>query len=129
MRLRSATGSSGRLRRQRRDSHFVLVPMAAAALEQVLEWGVERIAAALAQVTGRIERDALARGLDPLPAHLRGPHRLGIRRPPAGFEQRLAAQRVHVEVLGSVMRVSPHLHVADRDLERLFAALGELVGS
>ena len=30
---------------------------------------------------------------------------------------------MHVEMLGPVMRVSPHLHVTEADLERLFNAL------
>jgi selenocysteine lyase/cysteine desulfurase len=107
-------------------SNFVLVPMAAAALEQVLDWGANVIAAALGPVTHRIEEQARARGLDPLPARLRAPHMLGIRLP-AGratrLAERLAEGNVHVEILGSVMRVSPHLHTTEEDLERLFEAL------
>ena len=107
-------------------SNFVLVPMALAALEQVLDWGVEEIAAALAPVTTQIEEGARARGLDPLPARLRSAHMLGIRLPggrATGLAERLAEENVHVEVIGSVMRVSPHLHVTEADLERLFNAL------
>jgi selenocysteine lyase/cysteine desulfurase len=106
-------------------SNFVLVPMAVAALEQVLEWGVEEIAAALGPVTASVEQEARARGLAVAPARLRAPHMLGIGLP-SDQARRWAAPRVHVEILGSVVRVSPHLHVTDRDLERLFAALGEI---
>jgi selenocysteine lyase/cysteine desulfurase len=107
-------------------SNFVLVPMAIAALEQVLDWGVDAIATALGPITTHVEQEAQARGLDPLPARLRAPHMLGVRLPkgPAtGTRERLAAQNVHVEVIESVIRVSPHLHVTEGDLERLFAAL------
>ncbi|MGH2714114.1 MAG: aminotransferase class V-fold PLP-dependent enzyme [Thermoleophilaceae bacterium] len=107
-------------------SNFVLIPMALAALEQLLEWGVERIAADLPLITGRIEAEAQARGLDALPAGERGPHLLGIRLPAergSGVRERLAAGNVFVEMLGSVLRVSPHLHATDRDVDRLFAAL------
>jgi selenocysteine lyase/cysteine desulfurase len=110
-------------------SNFVLVPMATAALEQLLDWGVEGIAAALEPVTDGIEREAAARGLEPLPAELRGPHMLGIALPAGlatGAGERLAAEGVHVEVLGSVLRVSPHLHVTDHDVERLLGALDRL---
>jgi selenocysteine lyase/cysteine desulfurase len=103
-------------------SNFILVPMAIAALEQVLDWGVEEIAATLEPVTTKIEGEARARGLDATPARLRARHMLGIGRP-AGPAGRWAAHNVHVELLGSVMRVSPHLHVTDGDLEMLFAAL------
>jgi selenocysteine lyase/cysteine desulfurase len=105
-------------------SNFVLVPMAIAALEQVLEWGVEEIAAALEPVTAKIENEARARGLDVTPARLRARHMLGLRLPTEAA-RRWAAHDVHVEILGSAMRVSPHLHVTDGDLEKLFAALGE----
>ena len=106
-------------------SNFVLVPMAIAALEQVLEWGVEEIAAALEPVTTRIEDGARARGLDVTPARLRARHMLGIGLPTEAAK-RWAAHDVHVEILGSIMRVSPHLHVRDGDLEKLFAALEEI---
>jgi selenocysteine lyase/cysteine desulfurase len=102
--------------------NFVLVPMAIAALEQLLAWGVDEIGAALAPVTARIEEETRTRGLDPVAAHLRAPHMLGIRLP-GGLAKRWAREDVHVEILGSVMRVSPHLHVTDPDLKRLFAAL------
>jgi selenocysteine lyase/cysteine desulfurase len=103
-------------------SNFVLVPMAIAALEQVLAWGVDEIADALAPVTARIEERARALDLDPVPAHLRAPHMLGIGLP-AGTAERWSAEHLHVEMLGSVTRVSPHLHVTDADLERLLEAL------
>jgi selenocysteine lyase/cysteine desulfurase len=103
-------------------SNFVLVPMAMAGLEQVLDWGVPEIAAALAPVTARIEEHARAIGLEPVPARLRAPHMLGIGLS-EGMAERWSGGDVHVEMLGSVMRVSPHLHVTDGDLEMLFAAL------
>jgi selenocysteine lyase/cysteine desulfurase len=102
-------------------SNFVLVPMAIAALEQVLDWGVDEIAAALAPVTAGIEEQARAMGLDPVPTHLRAPHMLGIGLP-AGTAERWSVEDLHVEMLGSVARVSPHLHVTDGDLGRLFEA-------
>lgn len=48
---------------------------------------------------------------------------LGIRIPDgqaAGAAQRLAQGNVHVEAIGAVMRVSPHLHVTEADLDSLF---------
>jgi selenocysteine lyase/cysteine desulfurase len=102
--------------------NFVLVPMAIAALEQVLDWGIHEIAAALAPVTARIEERARAMGLDPVPAHLRAPHMLGIGLP-ARTAERWSVEDVHVEMLGSGTRVSPHLHVTDGDVQRLCEAL------
>jgi selenocysteine lyase/cysteine desulfurase len=103
-------------------SNFILVPMAIAALEQVLAWGVEEIAAALAPITARVEEEARRRGLRAPPATLRAHHVLGIELP-SGAANHWGADKVHVEFLGSVMRVSPHLHTTDSDLEMLFDAI------
>jgi selenocysteine lyase/cysteine desulfurase len=104
---------------------FTLVPMAIAALEQLLEWQVDRIADALAIHTGRIEREAAARGLAPLPAGERGPHLLGIR--VAGststLAPTLAARGVHVGVRAGLVRVAPHLYTNGEDIDLLLDAL------
>jgi selenocysteine lyase/cysteine desulfurase len=107
-------------------SNFTLVPMAIAALRQLREWGVGNIAASLAPTTSRIEREATARGLAPLSADQRGPHMLGIRVPVgqhAAMAQLLADANVFVGVRGSSLRISPHLHTTERDIDTLFAAL------
>ena len=52
---------------------FELVPMAIAALEQLHEWQVPRVAERLAQLTNQIAAYATARGLHPLPDEQRGP--------------------------------------------------------
>ena len=44
---------------------FELMPMAIAALEQIVEWGVPRVAATLAGTTSEIARRAAGLGLDP----------------------------------------------------------------
>ena len=62
-------------------TNFELIPMAIAALEQILEWQVPRIAAALAVRTAQIARRASELGLTPIPDHERGPHMLGVRLP------------------------------------------------
>jgi selenocysteine lyase/cysteine desulfurase len=107
-------------------TNFELTPMAIAALEQLLAWGVDNTAATLARWTGRIESDARERGLDPVPAAQRGPHMLGLSVPAsirATIGEQLANANVYVGMRGPAMRVSPHLHVEDADVERLFAAL------
>ena len=107
-------------------TNFVLTPMAGAALRQLLDWGVENISAALTAITSRIEEEARRRGLDVLPPKRRGPHMLGLSLPAdrrAALGARLAEQNVFVGMRGSSTRVSPHLHVTDGDVDRLFAAL------
>jgi selenocysteine lyase/cysteine desulfurase len=107
-------------------TNFMLVPMAIAALEQVLEWSVERIGPTLAEVTATIERSARERGLEPIPAAERGPHMVGIRLPdptPGDLVSSLAQRDVHLGVRSAWLRVAPHLHTTDADVERMFTAL------
>ena len=107
-------------------TNFTLAPMAIAALEQVLEWTVPGIAGALAATTAAIERGARARSLDAIPASDRGPHIVGIRLPdprPGDLVGRLAERDVYAGVRSSWLRVAPHLHTTEADVDRLFAAL------
>jgi selenocysteine lyase/cysteine desulfurase len=106
-------------------THFETTPMAVAALRQLLDWGVPRVAATLRQTTGRIQEQVGALGLT-LTSPDRGPHMLGIRLPDAA-RQRVAAAlpraNVFAGVRGSSLRVSPHLWTTDQDIDRLADAL------
>jgi selenocysteine lyase/cysteine desulfurase len=107
-------------------SHFVLVPMARAAIGQLLEWGVAEIAATIETLTVHLANGATERGLSVAPAHLRGPHMLGLRFPdglPEGLADRLAADRIHVSIRGDSVRVSPHVYNTTADCDRLLDAL------
>jgi selenocysteine lyase/cysteine desulfurase len=109
-------------------ANFALLPGAIAALEQILAWGVEEIAATLAATTERIAARAEALGLTASPRALRAGHFLGLRFPgglPKGLPERLAASNVFVSVRGDSLRVTPHLYNDDEDAERLLAALAE----
>jgi selenocysteine lyase/cysteine desulfurase len=107
---------------------FMLAPMATAALTQIVDWGVERIAATLRPVTDRIAAEADKRGLETLPADQRGPHLIGIKVPEAALSTigaRLDAANCFTGVRGASVRVAPHLYTTDADIERLFRALDE----
>jgi selenocysteine lyase/cysteine desulfurase len=112
-------------------SHFETTPMAIAALRQLLDWEVPRVAATLRRTTGRIQEAVGAMGLT-LTSRDRGPHMLGVRLP-APARQRVAAAltraNVFAGVRGSSLRVSPHLWTTDEDVDRLVTALrGALEG-
>jgi len=111
-------------------SNFQLVPMAAAALSQVLEWGVEEIQGTLRVLTDRIARGAAELRLEVAPAAHRVGHLIGLRRR-GGYApvvaQRLAALDLHVSVRGDTLRVSPHLYNTPEDVDRLLAALAPLL--
>jgi selenocysteine lyase/cysteine desulfurase len=107
-------------------SEFVLVPMAAAGLEQVLAWGVERIARDVGTLTDRIARDAAALGCIVPDANERVRHMLGVRPRggiPPELADRLAARNVHVSIRGDVIRVSPHLYNDEGDVKRFIEAV------
>ena len=107
-------------------SQFQLLPMAVAAMRQVLDWGVDSIAGSLCVLTTRIAEQASAMGLSVAPAESRAPHYLGLAfadGPPPGLLQILRARNVHVSVRGSSVRVTPHLYNNESDIERFFEAL------
>jgi selenocysteine lyase/cysteine desulfurase len=105
---------------------FHLVPMALAALEQLLDWGVEEVAATLQARTDELAAAAGRLGVQAAPAGQRGPHMLGLglpREAAARAEPALAERRVVVGVRGASLRISPHLHNDQGDVDRLLDAL------
>ena len=107
-------------------SNFALVPVGIVGLEQLLAWGVERIAATLAAKTAAIAERAAALGIGAAPSHLRAGHYLGLRLPggaPPELPERLAEGRVFVSVRGDSLRVTPHLYNHEEDVDRLFEVL------
>src|SRR5262249_55581286 len=108
-------------------SNFALLPVAKAALEQLLEWGIDEIAATLRTMTDEIATRATALGLSVAPAELHASHLIGLRarKLPADLPTRLAASQVYVSVRGDSIRVAPHLYNMPVDIERLFTTLAD----
>src|ERR671912_497347 len=107
-------------------SNFVLLPMAIAALRQILAWGVENISEKIGILTNLIEAEAKRLGIEAVPAPIRVKHMIGLGlgpEAPKDLATRLAAENVFVSVRGSSIRVSPHLYNTERDAERLFDSL------
>jgi len=106
---------------------FVLLPMALAGLRQIASWTPQATAEKLGRTIARIGRQAAMLGFDVTPPAARSPHMLGLTYPesvPSELLGALATERVYVSVRGRSIRVAPHLHVDDEDLERFFAVLG-----
>ncbi len=107
-------------------SQLHLMPMAVKAMQQVLNWGVEEIAATLAEKTRIIAERAGQLGLVSVSEDLRAGHYLGLKFPtgmPPDIHEQLARRQVHVSIRGDSMRITPHLYNTDDDIDRLFAAL------
>ncbi len=107
-------------------SQFQLLPMAAAGMKQLLDWGIEDIAETLAARTETIADAAAALGFRALPVAERAGHYLGLMRDqglPEGLVQNLMAKNIYVSVRGSSVRITPHLYTSDEDIERFMTAL------
>lgn len=113
-------------------SNFVLVPMLAAALDQVLEWGAETIQEYCRELT----RGLLARveeyGFTVEEEKWRAAHLFGLRagagRDLDRVSAALAERRVIVSLRGASLRVSPHLYNDEEDISALEAALAAAAG-
>ena len=107
-------------------SNFILSPIAAAALNQILTWGIENIAESLRSKTDLIANMAAEMGFDVAPRNARAPHLIGILKP-GGFSKNLpnllAREKVFVSIRGESIRISPHLFTTDEEIKRLFSAL------
>ncbi len=108
------------------SSNFILSPIAAAALKQILDWGVENIATTLRAKTDDIADRAKDIGLVTSPRDVRAPHMIGISKP-GGFRKDLpillAEEKIFVSVRGESIRIAPHLYTSEDDIDRLFSAL------
>jgi selenocysteine lyase/cysteine desulfurase len=112
------------------SAQFYLLPMALAALRQIAQWTPARIQQQLSEWTGELSARATSIGLGSMPREQRVGHMAGLTARgalPAGLIDGLAARQVYVGARGSNIRVSPHLHSTAADLDRLVAALQELL--
>ncbi len=111
-------------------SNFTMVPMVTAALSQIKEWGLGEIQETIGGLTAKIESRAGAHGWDAVPVEKRVAHIIGIYLPetaPDNLVALLAERRVFVSKRGRSIRVSPHVHNTQNDIDRLFDALAELL--
>lgn len=106
------------------------LPGAIAALRQISDWGVLNISETLGDVNARILRALEGVPLRPLPEKFRAPHILGFSAPdsiPDGLVEALTKQKVYVAQRGSSIRIAPHLHVTDADIDRLSEVMRSLL--
>lgn len=108
-------------------TNFALVPMAIAALEQVIERRPERVQEYCAALTAGLVDGVRARGFSVEDAAVRGAHLFGMRAP-AGTDisaigERLRAKKVFVSLRGSAIRVAPNVYNDAVDIDALLAAL------
>lgn len=112
-------------------SNFALLPMAAEALRQILDWEVENVSESIGRLTDLIEEKAGELGITTIPKERRARHMIGLMLGPDAPDDlaaRLTAHNVYVSVRGESVRVSPHLYNTEEDVGRLFEVLERVVG-
>jgi selenocysteine lyase/cysteine desulfurase len=112
-------------------SNFALLPMAAEALRQLLDWGVENVSESIGTLTDLIEAKARELGIATIPKERRARHMIGLMLGPAAPDDlalQLTAHNVFVSVRGESVRVSPHLYNTEEDVNRLFDVLQHVAG-
>jgi selenocysteine lyase/cysteine desulfurase len=112
------------------ETSTALLPGAIAALEQLAGWGVAEIAESLSAINAEVQARLEALGFVLPPKDRRCPHMFGARLPEGfsgDFVGAMRARNVFVSQRGQSIRFSPHLHVGEPDIERLFAALDEVM--
>jgi selenocysteine lyase/cysteine desulfurase len=111
-------------------TNFELTPMALAALGELEDWGLEDVTAALGEITAKLAARVSDIGLEPTPPAGRGPHILGLPLPTDSrtrIPQALDEAGCYVGLRGNSLRISPHLHITDEDVDRLVDALHRAV--
>src|SRR5918995_1626473 len=112
-------------------SNFALLPMAAEALRQLLDWGVENVSETIGTLTDLIEERAGELGIVTIPKERRARDLIGVvLRPdaPDDLPTRLTTHNIYVSVRGPSVRVSPHLYNTELDVYRLFDVLERVAG-
>lgn len=108
-------------------SNFLLAPVLVAALEEVLEWSVARIADRCRALNDRVASGARPLGFGSLPATERASNILGLRVPGNVEVDRvmegLRARDVHVSRRGDSLRISPHVYNDGEDVGVLLEGL------
>jgi selenocysteine lyase/cysteine desulfurase len=108
-----------------------ILPGAIAALEQIRMWGVENIAASLAAINAKISGHLQQLGCKLPGENQRCPHLFGAQLPETfngNLVAELKARNIYISQRGNSLRVAPHLHVSELDVERLIEGLEELIG-
>jgi selenocysteine lyase/cysteine desulfurase len=112
-------------------SNFALLPMAAEALRQLIDWGVENVSETIGTLTDLVEERAGALGIVTIPKESRARHMIGLMLGPDAPDDlatRLTTHNVYVSVRGPSVRVSPHLYNTESDVYRLFDVLERVAG-
>lgn len=103
-----------------------VLPGAIAALEQLVRWGIAGIHDDLNAITDRIVTAIKPLGYRILAENHRSGHILSFACPADGptMLSQLKTRKVHVSQRGDAIRIAPHLHITEANIDALVSALG-----
>lgn len=108
-------------------SNFILVPMLLKAIQQLNNWGPERIQTYCKHIGKDTIQHLVERGFLIEDEAWRGSHLFGIRLPDhvnlEKVKQALLKYKVYVSFRGNAIRVSPNVYNTEKDFHKLFKAL------
>ncbi len=112
------------------QSNFVLLPMLIAALEQLLDWGIQNIQDYTKQLSAKPLEQLQEMGCRIEPASYRCGHLFGIRPDEDAFDIELLSEiftkkQVFVSLRGNAIRVAPHLYNDENDFDKLIDCFEE----
>ncbi|MEO0882010.1 MAG: aminotransferase class V-fold PLP-dependent enzyme [Pseudomonadota bacterium] len=107
-------------------SNFALMPAFEAAIDLILDWGIDRVEATLAARNRDLCRKLTELGLATPSEAERGPHYVGATLPgeaPIDLVGRLAKRNIFVSQRGRCLRITQHLYNNDRQIDVFLSAL------
>jgi len=98
-----------------------ILPGAIAALEQIKEWGIANISKNIAAINNELSSFFLEAGFQPIMKEKRVPHILGIDLgiDTTNYVGSLKEKNVYISQRGNSLRIAPHLHITNNDIEIL----------
>jgi selenocysteine lyase/cysteine desulfurase len=114
------------------STNFMAMPMAITAFKQLHTWTVSEINVSLRRITETIIERTSNLGLIAPAKEYRAGHLTGLRLAGGSardgiedIQQKLAEKNIYLSVRGDALRIAPHLHVSDTDIDRLVTALAD----
>ncbi len=105
------------------SSQFILAPMLARSLEQIIEWNPARINQYCDKITKKALAELLEMGCLLESPENRSPHLFGVRFTDnidaAKLQEQFTKEKIYVSLRGSAIRIAPHVYNTEDDLALL----------
>ena len=112
-------------------ANFQLMPQAMAGMEMLIDLDPAETSKALGALNAEIAARLDALGCRAESEEIRAPHYLSTRLPsdaPAGIVKALHEEQVYISQRGPNLRITPHVHVSETDVDRLIAGIAARLG-